>query len=56
MNTEEVLFKNERMLTLVLNIRKRELKFIQHIMRKEGFKNLTLTGPTKGKRDRGKPT
>lgn len=33
---------------LTLNIRKR------HVMRKEGLQNLTLTGWTEGKRDKGK--
>lgn len=32
----------------------KDLKFLGHIMRKEDLKNLTLTGHTEGKRDKGK--
>lgn len=39
--------------TLILNIRKRQLKILGHIMRKEGLENLILTGHTEGKRDSG---
>ncbi len=38
---------------LILNIRKRQLKFLGHIMRKEGLENLILTGRIEGKRDKG---
>ena len=39
---------------LKLDIRKRQLKFLGHIMRKEGLENLILTGRIEGGRDRGK--
>lgn len=35
----------------ILNIRERQMKCLGHIMRKVGFKNLVLTGPTEYKRD-----
>ena len=38
----------------MLDIRKRQLKFLGHIMRKDGLENLILTGWIEGGRDRGK--
>lgn len=43
---EEVLRKLETQKTLVFRIRKRQLKFLRHIITKEGIENLT---PTRGK-------
>lgn len=39
--------------TLILKIRKRELKFLRHLMRKEGLEEFTFKGHIRGKRDRG---
>lgn len=36
---------------LAHRIRKKQLKFLGHIIRKEGLENLTLTGHIEGKRD-----
>lgn len=46
--------KMETKKTLILNIRKRELNFLGHIIRKVGLENLILTGQIGSKRDRGK--
>lgn len=35
----------------ILTIRKRQLKFLEHITRKESFENLTLLGHTEGKKE-----
>lgn len=40
--------------TLTLRIRKRQLKILGYFMRKEGSKNLKLTGPIEGKSDKEK--
>lgn len=40
--------------TSILRMRKRQLKFIEHIMRKEGLVNLTHRGHTEDMRDRVK--
>lgn len=40
--------------TLILRMRKRQLKFLGHKMRKESLENLTLTGNIEDKRDKGK--
>lgn len=47
----------EKMVTrrkLILNTRKRELKYQEHIMRKKGLENLILTGQIEGKEERRK--
>ena len=36
------------------NIRIRQLKFLGHLLRKEGLENLSLTGKIEGKRGRGR--
>lgn len=35
-------------------IRKKTLKFLGHIIKKDGLENLTLTGYIEGQRDRGR--
>ena len=49
----EVLRRMQTRRRLMLDIRKRQLKFLGHIMRKEGLENLILTGLIEGGRDRG---
>ena len=51
---EEVLRRARRERSLMISIRKRQLQFLGHIMRKEGLENLTLTGRIEGKRSRGR--
>ena len=41
--------------TFTQTIRKRQLKFLGHVMRKEGLENLVLTGKIEGSRGRGRP-
>lgn len=43
-SNDEVLEKLETKGTLILNIKKRHLKFLGHIIRKEDVENLILTG------------
>ena len=50
----EVLRKAGSERSLLNTIRKQQLKFLGHIMRKEGLENLTLTGQIEGKRSRGR--
>ncbi|MGX9987587.1 reverse transcriptase domain-containing protein [Soonwooa purpurea] len=50
----EVLRRMQTKRRLMLDIRKRQLKFLGHVMRKEGLENLILTGRIEGGRDRGK--
>ena len=50
----EVLRRMQTKRRLMLDIRKRQLKFLGHIMRKKGLKNLILTGRIEEGRDRGK--
>ena len=51
---EEVLWKVERDRSLIKNIRKRQLEFLGHILRKDGMENLRMTGFVSGKRSRGR--
>ena len=54
-SNEEVLGRanyNRRLLGI---IRKRQLSFLGHAMRKEGIENLALTGKVGGKRGKGRP-
>ena len=39
---------------LICEIRLKQLKFLGHIIRKDGFENLVLTGKIEGKRSRGR--
>ena len=54
MKNEEVLRKAGAERSLIKTIRKRQLKFLGHIMRKEGLGNQCLTGCIKGTRSRGR--
>ena len=51
---EEVLEGVGKGRTLMKRIRKRQLEFLGHIMRKEKLENLTVTGKIEGKRSRGR--
>ena len=52
---EEVLKKIGTKRKLLPTIRKRQLEFLGHVMRKESVENLTLTGRIEGKKSRGRP-
>lgn len=54
MSNDIILEKMEIRRTLICSIRRRQLKFLGYIMKKEGLKNLTVTGHIEGKRDKGK--
>ena len=54
LTNEEVLRKAKTERSLIKTIRKRQLQFLGHIMRKERLENLMLTGYTDGKRDKGR--
>ena len=47
---EKVLERCNAERTLIKTIRKRQMGFLGHIMRKEGFENLILTGKAQGNR------
>ena len=51
---EEALMKVETDRCLIKNIRKRQLEFLSHILRKDGLVNLCTTGFVDGKRSRGR--
>ena len=51
---EEVLTRANAKRSLINIIRERQLKFLGHVMRKEGLENLVLTGFIEGKRSRGR--
>ena len=51
---QEVLRRAGTERTLVKEIRKRQLNFLGHVLRKEGVEHLTLTGKIEGKRARGR--
>lgn len=40
--------------TLIINTRKRQLKYLGYVKRKESLENLIFTGLIEGKRNRGK--
>ena len=54
MSNEEVLRKVEADRNLIKNIRKRQLEFLGHTLRKDGMENLCITGFVEGKRGRGR--
>ena len=54
MSNEEVLRRAETKWTLLMIIRKRQLEFLGHIMRKNGLEESILTGSVDGKRSRGR--
>ena len=39
---------------LILEIRTKQMRFVGHLMRKDGLENLALTGNIEGKRSRGR--
>ena len=39
---------------LILEIRTKQMRFLGHLLRKDGLENLALTGKIEGKRSRGK--
>jgi ribosomal 50S subunit-associated protein YjgA (DUF615 family) len=51
---KEVLEKAGTKRSLISTIRKRQLEFLGHVMRKEGLENLSVTGKICGKRSRGR--
>ena len=54
MSNKEALRRAETIQTLMMIIRKRELEFLGHIMRKHGLEELILTGSVDGKRGMGR--
>ncbi|GFN79417.1 RNA-directed DNA polymerase from mobile element jockey [Plakobranchus ocellatus] len=51
---EEVLKETESTRSLMNRIRRRQAKFVGHIMRREGLENLVTTGRMEGKKSRGR--
>ncbi|GFO05088.1 endonuclease-reverse transcriptase [Plakobranchus ocellatus] len=51
---EEVLKETESTRSLMSRIRRRQAKFVGHIMRREGLENLVITGRMEGKKSRGR--
>ena len=39
----------------MIEVRKRQLNFFGHIMRREGLENIIVTGMVEGRRGRGRP-
>ena len=54
LSNEEVLKTAKADRSLVKNIRKRQLEFLGHILKKDRMENLCITGFVDGKRKRGK--
>lgn len=53
-STDEVLERMPTRRKLIHNIKWRQLKFLEQVMRKERLENLILTGRLEGKGNRGK--
>ena len=51
---EEVLTRARTKRTLMATIKSRKLKFLGHVMRRNGTKNLAIAGKIEGKRARGR--
>ena len=51
---EEVLQRAGAGMKLILEIRTKQMRFLGHLMRKDGLENLALTGKIEGKRSRGR--
>ena len=51
---EEVLKRAGAGRKLILEIRTKQMRFLGHLMRKDGLENLALTGKIEGKRSRGR--
>ena len=54
-SNKEVLERAGMERSLLKNIRKRQLEFLGHVMRKGGLERLAVAGKIKGKRSRGRP-
>ena len=54
MSNEEVLAKAGTRRKLVVTIRKRQLQFLGHVLRKEELEDVAITGKIEGKRARGR--
>ena len=54
MSNKEVLRRAETKWTLLMIISKRQLEFLEHIIRKNELKELILTGSVDGKESRGR--
>ena len=52
--SEEVLKRAGTGRKLILEIRTKQMRFLGHLMRKDGLENLALTGKIEGKRNRGR--
>ena len=51
---EEVLKRAGTGMKLILEIRTKQMRFLGHLMKKDGLENLALTGKIEGKRSRGR--
>ena len=51
---EEVLKRAGTGMKLILEIRTKQMRFLGHLMRKDGLENLALTGKLEGKRNKGR--
>ena len=54
MANEKVLQRAEMGRKLICEIRRKQMKFMGHVVRKDGLEVLELTGKIKGKRSRGR--
>lgn len=54
MSKNELLEKMATKMNVISNIKKRQLKFIWHIIRKDSLENLLLSSQIEDKRERGK--
>ena len=54
-SNEEVLRRAGTDRGLLKSIRKRQMKFFGHVMRREGLEHLAVTGKIEGKKGRGRP-
>ena len=54
-SNEDVLKEAGTTRTLINTIRRRQLKFLEHIMRQENMENLVMTGKIERRRSRGRP-
>ena len=50
----EVLRRAHTERTLIREVRKRQIHFLGHVLRREGIEHLTLTGKIEGRRARGR--
>ena len=52
---EDILLRVGAKRELVSSVRKRQMRFLGHVMRQQELENLSLTGKIEGKRPRGRP-